>query len=493
MVDPIVLLCLVIGYVVLVAVILTLLRHIRRATIYNADNDRRAVPVRDELTGAYKLQAFTELIGRLLTAEAELGHLVVLCFSDLDGFKPINDNFGHDVGDQMLKQLTARIEEFAPLVCRLGGDEFAWVMVGDDLISLHQLVIATGSRMVEPYEVINGDGGQTIVRAGVSIGADILNSRETTLQGLQHADRAMYSVKHTSYDTDLDLRYSFFDPAIHVPRPEWTPSVALARLQAAVDEDELRVRFQPIVRLVGDGTSVVVALEALTAWPQQPEGMSPEDVWALVESHSGLIRAVVRKTITLACKAAAAWPLNAAGERVPVLYNLPVGMLDEALPRLIANTLAETGLSPNNLVIELLERDKLQDVDRAVEIMRRIAKTGVRFVIDDYGTGYASLMLLSELNDVIEGIKLSGDLVRDCLSNEAHAIMLENTMQLACRLSKFVVIESVETAEIADVVTRLAIEQEFERVYMQGFYFAGRCQPGPELDRLIADYVPIAA
>ncbi|MFI1156484.1 putative bifunctional diguanylate cyclase/phosphodiesterase [Streptomyces sioyaensis] len=383
-----------------------------------------------------------------------------LCYLDLDGFKAVNDTLGHRVGDRLLSAVAQRLTRCAEsaadrgpdraghLVARLGGDEFALLVEDstgtEQLAELAQCVLDALQR---PFDL----AGQRL-SVSASIGVVERAAGGTTATGLmQAADTTLYWAKE-----DGKARWTLFDPERNAHR--MTRQALSSTLRPAVDRGEFTLEYQPLVGL-GDGRAQGV--EALVRWRHPQFGtLSPNRFIALAEENGAIVE-LGRWVLTRACHQARAWQLAHPGQPLFVSVNVAVRQVwDSDLVADVAGILAETGLPPHLLQLELTESAVMGSAGRPLQALQALSDMGVRIAIDDFGTGYSNLAYLSRLP--VSVLKLDGSFVRGFRSQEhpnpADEMIVEALVALAHRLGLTVTAECVESAEQAERLRRIGCD-----------------------------------
>jgi diguanylate cyclase (GGDEF)-like protein/PAS domain S-box-containing protein len=397
-----------------------------------------------------------------------------LVYLDLDGFKAVNDTLGHRVGDRLLtavaERLTRCAEEAAlhrtagtvagaPLVARLGGDEFALLV--EDSTGTEQLADLAESvlgALQAPFELV----GQRL-SVSASIGVVERQSASTTATGLmQAADTTLYWAK-----ADGKARWTLFDPERNAHR--MTRQALASGLRAAVGRGEFVLEYQP---LVGMAEGEVRGVEALVRWHHPQFGLLAPNRFISLAEEDGSIVQLGRWILATACRQARRWQLDHPG-RAPIFVSVNVAVRqvwDSDLVADVAEILAETGLAPHLLQLELTESALMGSAGRPLQALKALSDMGVRIAIDDFGTGYSNLAYLSRLP--VSVLKLDGAFVRgfqyespqegvagdDGQPNPADEIIVEALVQLAHRLGLTVTAEGVETDAQASRLRRLGCD-----------------------------------
>ncbi|MEU9090009.1 EAL domain-containing protein [Streptomyces sp. NPDC048428] len=384
-----------------------------------------------------------------------------LCYLDLDGFKAVNDTLGHRIGDRLLAAVAARLTDCAEqegphstgahLVARLGGDEFA-ILVEEStgtqqLTELARTVLAA---LQQPFDL----AGQRL-SVSASIGVVERPVAGTSATGLmQAADTTLYWAK-----ADGKARWTLFDPERNAHR--MTRQALSSNLRPAVERGEFTIEYQPLVCLA-DG--VVRGVEALVRWNHPQFGLLSPNRFVAIAEEDGSIVQLGRWVLRAACRQARQWQLDHPDE--PPLFisvNVAVRQVwDSDLVTDVAEILAETGLDPALLQLELTESAVMGSAGRPLQALQSLSDMGVRIAIDDFGTGYSNLAYLSRLP--VSVLKLDGAFVRSFRYEDgthpspADETIVEAMVQLAHRLGLTVTAECVETAGQAERLRRIGCD-----------------------------------
>ncbi len=379
----------------------------------------------------------------------ERGEKVAVLCIDLDHFKSVNDTLGHAIGDKVLKQASARLwgtTRETDLLARLGGDEFSLLLRPidrpSDAAAIAERIVKT---MSSPFTI---DGHQIVIGASVGI-AVAPQDGETTDVLMKNADLALYRAKSEGRST-----YHFFEK-------EMDAAIQKRRtiengLRAALQLNELRLVFQP---LVGLQENKVTCLEALLRWTHLGEAISPAEFIPIAE-ETGLIVPIGEWVLREACNAAVMWP-----SEVRVAVNLsPVQFKNKLLFETIHNVLAETGLPPTRLELEITESLLLTDNEHTLQTLHRLRAIGIRISMDDFGTGYSSLSYLRAFP--FDKIKIDRSFMRDLERRGDSLAIIKAVIGLGHSLGMSTTAEGVETEE----QLRAVREQGCNEV--QGFLFS---------------------
>lgn len=425
----------------------------------------RHLEMHDPVTRLPNRTLFFERLSAALEAESyEQGGTgrIGLCYLDLDGFKAVNDTLGHRVGDRLLAAVAERLTRCAdeagyarassPLVARLGGDEFALLVEDstgtDQLADLAESVLKA---LQAPFDL----SGQRL-SLSASIGVVERHASGTTATGLmQAADTTLYWAK-----ADGKSRWTLFDPERNAHR--MTRQALASTLRPAIERGEFTLEYQP---LVGMETGRLRGVEALVRWNHPQFGMLTPNRFIGLAEEDGSIVQLGRWVLVTACRQARRWQLDHPDEP-PIFVSVNVAVRqvwDSDLVADVAETLAETGLAPHLLQLELTESAVMGSAGRPLQALQALSEMGVHIAIDDFGTGYSNLAYLSRLP--VSVLKLDGSFVRGfqyegegVAPNPADEVIVEAMIQLAHRLGLSVTAECVETSAQATRLRRIGCD-----------------------------------
>ncbi len=394
--------------------------------------------------------------------EAQLAAMVVRCdtsqtklallFIDLDGFKPVNDTFGHSAGDRVLQSVGKRLKECAQsgdVVSRVGGDEFL-VLIADagSQEGVAKRAQAIVDALSQPFELEDRQVG-----IGCSIGIAFYPDNGQHAKIVSRADAAMYAAKRAG-----GAGFCFFVPAMEDDARERFD--LLRDLRLALENNELELYYQPKI----DATSgKVTAAEALLRWQHPTRGMVPPGVFIPIAERFGLIRSIGQWVIEDACRQARVWLDK--GLKMRVAINLSaVQMRQEDIVARIEGALARHHVDPSLLTCEITESVAMEDTKSTQATFRELGAAGIHLSIDDFGTGYSSLAYLRKLP--AEELKIDRSFVMDVeFSADARAVV-DAVVKLAHALSLRVVAEGVENERQQRILVQLGCDE------LQGFLFA---------------------
>ena len=383
--------------------------------------------------------------------EATSPRLAVL-FIDLDGFKPVNDTFGHSSGDRVLEQVGQRLKALARgagVAARVGGDEFLLLATG---ISSPDAAAQLARRLIEavsqPYKVDERE-----VAISCSVGIALYPDKCHPNKLIARADAAMYAAKRAG-----GSRHCFYAPEMDADVQQNFDM--LRDLRQALANDELELFFQP---KIDARSGKVTAAEALVRWNHPTRGLvMPADFVPLAE-RSGLIGPLGNWVIEAACKQARAW--RDKGLRMRVAINLSaVQMRQDDIADRITDALTRHRIHPSLLTCEITESAAMEDTGATQETFRRLGELGAHLSIDDFGTGYSSLSYLRRLP--AEELKIDGSFVKDVDHSADARAVVDAVVKLAHALGLKVVAEGVESVRQQNVLIQLGCDE------LQGYLFA---------------------
>src|ERR1700722_15590111 len=408
----------------------------------------------DALTGLPNRTLLKRRLERALGDIETSDQHVTLLMLDLDGFKEVNDTFGHSAGDQVLVQVARRVVSSVrdvDLVARLGGDEFAVVLAdspADQAIALARRVLAS---LELPIAL-----RVTTASIATSIGIATGGLGDTADELLRNADLAMYAAKDAGGNG-----YALYLPSMHkVVAERVRVENALRTVWLTGD---LIVHYQPIVDLK-DGR--MVSVEALARWRHPDGDMIPPSVFIPIAERTGLIIPIGARVLNEACRSLAGWQADYAGTAdLAMSVNVsPRQLYSDDLVDIVQEALRTTGIDPRCLILEVTETAMTDDTDSAIRILSRLKALGVRMAIDDFGVGASSLARLRRLP--VDIVKIDKSLVDHVPDGHVASSVLDAVIGVATALQLRTVIEGGERADQAEHLRTSGYD------LAQGYHFA---------------------
>jgi diguanylate cyclase (GGDEF)-like protein/PAS domain S-box-containing protein len=424
-----------------------------------AEEQVKHLAFHDPLTNLPNRLLFSDRLTLAVAQAHRHNQRLAVLFLDLDRFKVINDSLGHSVGDELLRQVAERIQEYVregDTVARLGGDEFTLLVPGitaeEDAAKIAKKIC---DAIHDPFWI---DGRELFVTTsmGVAVYPSDGHDAETLVR---NADSAMYRAKEQGRDN-----YQLYTPAMNAKAVE---RLSLeSRLRQAVANDELELHFQPFFDLK---TAEVLGAEALLRWRHPELGLIPPGEFIPIAELSGLIVPIGEWVLRTACAAARKW--HAQGfPSLTVSVNLSSRQFQQSdLVSQVTSALTETGLEPDKLDLEITESNAMQNAEHSINTLWGLKKQGVRISMDDFGTGYSSLNYLKRFP--IDRIKLDQSFVRDLPGDKDDAAIAMAVIAMGRSLELVVIAEGVETEE------QLAFLKDRNCDQLQGFLFSRPLPP----------------
>ena len=409
----------------------------------------------DPLTRMPNRLMFEERMAAALAAigrEPDACALAVM-FIDLDGFKPVNDSFGHVAGDAVLREIGRRLQAIArpeDTVARVGGDEFLLMTLRPG----HEAVAAAIAQRVlealnEPLTLAN----DVVVNLSASIGIVMYPEHGHHAKMIANADAAMYAAKRAGGST-----YAFFEPRMELDARE---QLALQNdLRHAIERHELQLYYQPKIHAK---SGQITGVEALLRWQHPVRGFVSPGLFIPLAERFGLIGSIGNWVIDEACRQMQDWKKQ--GLRMRVAVNLSVHQLrQEDLVQRIRIAVDHFRVDPALLTFEITESVAMEDTQETMRAFSQLAAVGVSLSIDDFGTGYSSLSYLRKLP--ARQLKIDQSFVQDLGTSQDALAVVDAVIKLAHALGLQVVAEGVETARQRDILLTLQCDE------LQGYLFA---------------------
>ncbi|MDM9648798.1 EAL domain-containing protein [Rhizobium sp. S163] len=405
--------------------------------------------LRDRLSGLLNRDGLRVSVDAMVTLARQSQDNVQLLYLDLDGFKEVNDSYGHGTGDQLIRAVAAGLKVLIPegaVLARIGGDEFAIVFASPqaDAAAL-QLSEHILDFLAEPLEI-----GRRVVVIGASIGIAVSPAGSVDREELvRRADLAMYKAKEAGR-----ARMTLYDPAMDADREE--RNALELDLRQAIEGGDLTLAYQP---LIGADSNEMVGVEALVRWNRPGHGPVSPDVFIPVAETSGLIEALGLFVLRKACETAKQWP------ELRIAVNVSPGQFrNPAFTDYVRYVLRQTEIEAKRVTLEVTEGYMIQNPKRTRQAIEQLKTLGVKIALDDFGSGFSSIGYLRQFG--FDRIKIDRSLIMDIEHSESQREMLKATVALASSLDIPVTAEGIETPEQADIASQFGCDT------LQGFYFS---------------------
>ncbi len=414
-------------------------------SLKEANRELTQLAQHDNLTGLPNRILLADRIDQAMRKVDAQGGMFALMFLDLDGFKPVNDAFGHHVGDQLLRAVAMRLRENFhrhDTLARIGGDEFVLLVELDDAEEAVSVASRQVSLVSQPYSVQEHD-----LQVTVSVGISLYPGNGRTQQELlMNADAAMYHAKNAGKNG-----YSFFDASMNTNARNKLQ--LLQDLRLALRDGQFCLHYQP--KFCASSHRPVGA-EALVRWNHPQLGLlMPEQFIGLAEK-TGLIIPIGEWVMSEACQQMKRW-YDAGNTDWRMAVNLSALQFSHVgLVETVADALATHGLPANCLTLEITETTAMSDADASMTVLRKLSDMDVDLSIDDFGTGYSSLMYLKRLP--ANELKIDRGFVRDLEHDGDDAAIVSAIVALGQALNLRIVAEGVETASQQSLLTRLGCD-----------------------------------
>jgi diguanylate cyclase (GGDEF)-like protein len=408
----------------------------------------------DSLTQLSNRMVLNDRLTQAIAMARRHGQKLAVLFLDVDRFKHINDSLGHSIGDRLLQSISERLlacVRRSDTVSRQGGDEFV-ILLSEVARSQDAAVCADKilQALSAPHSIDQHDLHIT-VSVGIATYPDDGTETETLMK---NADFAMYEAKENGRNN-----YKFFKPAMNVRAIE-RQSLETG-LRQAIEQKEFLLHYQPLMNL---NTGAIIGAEALVRWRHPERGLVPPMQFIPLAEETGLIVPIGRWVMLEACRQAKAWE-DAGLPPLRISINVSsVELRKEDFVARVREVLAETGLQPSSLELELTETFLMQDLKSTAVVLEALKNMGVQLALDDFGTGYSSLSYLKRFP--IDTLKIDQTFVRDLTTDVDDASIVSAVISMGKSLNKRVVAEGVETRQ------QLAFLQDQSCPEGQGYYFS---------------------
>ena len=422
----------------------------------------------DNLTGFPNRLLITDRLHQALALAERSNQMLAVCYLDLDGFKPVNDSYGHEAGDKLLIEIAHRLQTCIranDTTGRLGGDEFVLLLTNvENPEELNGVLLRIMEAINQAVAIDEAHEASVSASIGIALFPQDGTDPDTLLR---HADQAMYAAKQSGKN-----RYSLFDvtqdAALKIEQEN------LANIRLALDRHEFVLLYQPKVNLK---TRAIIGVEALIRWQHPQRGMlPPAEFLPTVKNHAYGIE-LGEWVIDMAFTQMAEW--HDQHFDMPVSVNIAAYHLqgEGFVPRLRERFAAHPAVQPNHLELEVLESSALVDVSNASKIMQNCCEIGVRFALDDFGTGYSSLTYLKRLP--VDILKIDQSFVHGMLIDPEDLSIIEGVIGLAKSFHRQVIAEGVETTGHGERLMALGCD------LAQGYVIA-QPMPGHEIPGWVA-------
>jgi diguanylate cyclase (GGDEF)-like protein len=440
--------------------------HNLRSKVFEMEKHLEYLSHFDTLTDLPNRALFIDRVEQYITSARRYGYVMAVIFLGLDRFKMINQSFGHDIGDIVLKEIASRLAACvrdSDTVGRMSGDEFALIL---SKIAKEEDAVIVANKIVKSMREVFVIGGREI-SLSASVGISLFPSDALdadTLTG--NASTAMRRVKETTGDN-----YNFFTSMMNdMVSKRLTLECSLRK---ALDRNELHVYYQPQFDV---SSKKVIGMEALIRWIHPEHGMiSPLNFIPLAE-ETGLIVPIGEWVLRTACAQTKAW-IDAGYGPMRVGVNLSMRQFKEKdMIYTVKKALFDSGLDSKYLELELTESTAMHDADGAIAVINELKSSGINVSIDDFGTGYSSLSYLKDLP--INTLKIDQSFIKNMADNKNDTAIVRAIINMAHSLTLNVIAEGVETEEHLEILGRLSCDE------VQGFLFS-KPLPVEEFEKLL--------
>jgi len=426
-----------IGYVITI---------VRNAARENIDGEMQWHATHDELTKLPNRLLLADRFKQAMFSAARHKTMLAVCMMDLDEFKPVNDTYGHAVGDQLLVEVAGRLKAHLrqeDTVARLGGDEFVILIGGvHNKPELFQMLQRIREAIAEPYSIENNE-----LEISCSMGVTMYPEEDVDADMLlRHADQAMFAAKKAGRN-----RMYWFDSQQEQQLDD--AQQVLSRLEQALTDNEFELYYQPKVNM---RTGDILGMEALIRWVHPTKGIIPPmDFLPKIEHHE-LSVSVGEWVLVEALKQQAEWRKQGKDWSVSVNISARYFQLTSFSSRLKNIIKRHPQADASKIEIEILESMALKDIEHVQNVVKECNKLGVRLALDDFGTGYASLSYLKRLP--VSMLKIDQSFIHDILDNKEDLALVQAMISLASTFNRSVIGEGVETVEHGALLMRLGCD-----------------------------------
>ncbi|WP_250527699.1 bifunctional diguanylate cyclase/phosphodiesterase [Caballeronia sp. GAWG2-1] len=420
------------------------------ASLAEANKELAYLALHDSLTELPNRVLLEDRLEQLVHGARDAKRRFTLMFMDLDGFKAVNDAFGHHVGDLLLIEVSKRIRANVrshDTIARVGGDEFVLLSNVDDATVAAQIAASLTETIEKPFRM-EGEEVQISVSVGIAIFPDDGATQEELLS---NADTAMYHAKALGRSG-----FCFFEPSMHADSYE---QMQLAHeLRVALTRGELALHYQPKFKAPN---GPAVGAEALLRWNHPVHGLMAPNRFIPLAEKTGLIVPIGEWVLSEGCRQLKAWHDRGHTEWTIAINLSPLQFVHSGLVRAVRGALRRNGLPAESLILEITESTAMRDVEVSLKVLQRLREEGVQISIDDFGTGYSSLLYLKRLP--ANELKIDRGFVRELAHGTEDAAIVSAIVALGQTLNLRIVAEGVETTAQQAFLTQLGCD------ILQGF------------------------
>ncbi|MDR6609373.1 EAL domain-containing protein [Pseudomonas synxantha] len=414
-------------------------------SLTEANRELTQLALHDTLTGLPNRMLLADRIDQAMSRVREEGGCFALMFIDLDGFKPVNDAFGHHMGDLLLREVALRLREdlrSQDTLARIGGDEFVLlVQLNEQIDALNHAARQVGL-IAREFRVAEHD-----LHISASVGIALYpGNGQTAHELLMNADAAMYHAKGAGKNG-----YSFFDASMNNNARKQLQ--LLQDLRNAVEHQEFSLHYQPKFDAANGRP---VGAEALLRWEHPTQGMLLPDKFIELAEKTGLIIPIGEWVLNEACRQMREWYVQGYTDWRIAVNLSAIQFCHSGLVQSVAKALAAHHLPANSLTLEITETTAMSDADASMRVLQELSDMGVDLSIDDFGTGYSSLMYLKRLP--ANELKIDRGFVRDLERDSDDAAIVSAIVALGQALGLRIVAEGVETGVQQDFLTQLGCD-----------------------------------
>ena len=436
------------------------------SSLSKANQELTYLALHDNLTKLPNRVLLDDRLNRAIQNAAREKGCFALMFIDLDGFKAVNDAYGHHIGDLLLFDVARRIEENTrepDTIARVGGDEFVLLTKVSEPADAATAADKLLSAIREPFQVA---GHELRVSGSIGIALYPGDGQRAELL-LTNADAAMYHSKNLGRNV-----YSFFEASMNANVHE--QQMLVQNLRLAIEKQELILHYQP---KLDSSSGLVSGVEALVRWAHPTRGLIPPDQFIPLAEKTGLIVPIGKWVLDTACEQIKKWH-DAGHPDWTIAVNISALQFTNAsLIPSVCETLSRHALKPSSLTLEITETTAMHDVEASLAILMQLHDMGVRISIDDFGTGYSSLLYLKRLP--ASELKIDRGFIRGLAGDTEDAAIVSAIVALGHTLKMSVVAEGVETVAQQEFLARLGCDA------MQG-YLLGRPMPADLIDAMMS-------